>query len=62
MTKMTTDPTIITATPTVALKFLRCVEFTLPDGRTFSAKLLGGQEQSILDAQTVVAAFNREAR
>jgi hypothetical protein len=61
MKPTTNDSTAINLTPKVALKFLRCVEFTLPDGKTYTAKLLGPADQSILDAKAVVAAFNATA-
>lgn len=41
-----------------AIKFNRCVEFTLPDGRVIVAKVLGEKPVAALDAKTLVAALN----
>ena len=40
------------------LKFNRCVEFTLPDGRVIVAKVLGEKPVAAADAKTLVAALS----
>lgn len=42
---------------TAALKFNRCIEFTLPDGRKIVAKVLGEKAPANLDALALVAAL-----
>jgi hypothetical protein len=42
----------------VAVKFNRCVEFTLPDGKVIVVKVLGEKPVAATDAKTLVAALS----
>jgi hypothetical protein len=42
----------------VAVKFNRCVEFTLPDGKVIVAKVLGEKPIAAADAKVLVASLN----
>lgn len=42
----------------VAIKFNRCVEFTLPSGQVIVCKVLGEKPVAAADAKTLVAALS----
>ncbi len=41
-----------------ALKFNRCLEFTLADGKTVTVKVLGEKPTAAADAKTLLAALS----
>lgn len=43
-----------------ALKFNRCLEFTLPDGKTVTVKVLGEKPAASADAKLLHAALTAE--